>query len=89
MSVENIVLLVASAFVLYFFMIRPQQKRTKEMKKFREELSKGSKIVTSGGIHGKVVEVKGNDTVLIESNGTKFIVDKQAISAAFDPLEKK
>ena len=41
--------------VFYFFMIRPQMKKTKEAKKFRESLKKGDKIVTIGGLHGKIV----------------------------------
>ena len=75
--------------VMYFFMLRPQQKRMKELKAFRESLSKGSKVVSTGGIHGTVVEVKENDTVLVNSGGTKLIMDKKALSASFDPVEKK
>jgi len=85
----NFLLLGAAVVVMYFFMIRPQQKRMKELKKFREGLAKGDKVVSTGGIHGKIIEIKGNDTVIMESNGSKFIIDKQALSAQFDPVEKK
>lgn len=65
--------------VFYFFMIRPQQKRAKEQKKFRESLEKGTKVVTIGGIHGKVLEVN-DDTVLIQVDGAKLRVEKGSIS---------
>ena len=55
--------------VFYFFMIRPQMKKTKEAKKFRESLKKGDKIVTIGGIHGKIVEDNNEATFVIETEG--------------------
>lgn len=66
--------------VFYLFMIRPQMKKTKEEKKFREELKKGDKVVTIGGIHGKIAEVK-EGTLLIEvGEGTKLKIEKTAVS---------
>ncbi|MCA1752166.1 MAG: preprotein translocase subunit YajC [Cryomorphaceae bacterium] len=65
--------------VFYFFMIRPQQKKAKEAKKFRESLEKGKKIVTIGGIHGKVLDIQ-ETTVLIDAGGAKLRVEKAAIS---------
>ena len=65
--------------VFYFFMIRPQMKKQKELKKFRESLKTGDKVVTIGGIHGKILEV--NDaTILISSEGSKIRLDKSAIA---------
>lgn len=75
--------------VFYFFMIRPQQKKMKELKKFREAMEKGSKVVSSGGIHGKVVEVRENNTVVVDANGNKLIFEKEALSPSFNPMEKK
>ncbi|MDA7804150.1 preprotein translocase subunit YajC [Crocinitomix sp.] len=66
--------------VFYFFMIRPQMKRTKEAKAFRENIATGDKVVTIGGINGKVLEV-ADTTVLLSSDGTKIRVEKSAISA--------
>ncbi|MCM1030586.1 MAG: preprotein translocase subunit YajC [Oscillibacter sp.] len=65
--------------VMWFFMIRPQMKRQKELKAFRDSLKKGDKIVTTGGIYGKVVEI--NDfTILMEvEGGVKLKVDKSAV----------
>ena len=68
--------------VFYFFMIRPQQKKQKDQKKFRESLAKGDKIVTIGGIHGKVAEVKDADTTVLITveGGIKLKIEKSAIS---------
>jgi len=77
--------------VFYFFMIRPQVKKQKEQKKFRESLEKGSKIVTIGGIHGKIAEVK-DDIVIIEiEGGNRLKIEKAAIAKEFaaEEIEKK
>ena len=66
--------------VFYFFFIRPQQKKAKDQKKFREELKKGQKIVTIGGIHGKILEVKESTVILEVGNGIKMTVEKSAIA---------
>ncbi len=66
--------------VFYFFMIRPQQKKAKEAKKFRESLQKGSKVITIGGIHGKVLEVAETTVLLEVDNGTKIRFEKSAVA---------
>ena len=65
--------------VMYFFMIRPQVKKQKKENKFRSELSKGDQIITIGGIHGKIIELKEN-SVIIENYGVKMKIEKSAIS---------
>jgi len=65
--------------VFYFFMIYPQMKKTKAQKKFRETLDKGTKVVTIGGIHGKITDV-GETYFIIESEGTKLRIDKTSVS---------
>lgn len=68
--------------VFYFFMIRPQQKKAKQEERFVDELSKGQKVVTSTGIHGKVVSLdkdKGTMKLEIDSN-TSIKIDRIAIS---------
>lgn len=65
--------------VMYFFMIRPQVKKQKKENKFRSELSKGDQIITIGGIHGKIMELKEN-SVIIENYGVKMKIEKSAIS---------
>jgi preprotein translocase subunit YajC len=64
-------------------MIRPQMKKQKELKKFRENLKAGDKVVTIGGIHGKILEMN-DSTVLINSEGSKIRFDKSAISQSFE-----
>jgi preprotein translocase subunit YajC len=66
--------------VFYFFMIRPQQKRQKELNKMRDELSKGTQVMTNGGIYGKVAEVKDNIVVVEIADGVKVSFDKSAIA---------
>jgi preprotein translocase subunit YajC len=69
--------------IMYFFMIRPQQKKQKDTKKFIEEIKKGDDVVTIGGLHGKVYSVDG-DTVQIElDRGLKVKIEKSAISLDF------
>jgi len=71
--------LILIMVVFYFFMIYPQVKKNKAQKKFRETLDKGVKIVTIGGIHGKITDV--NDSYfIIESEGTKLRIDRTAVS---------
>ena len=77
---STIIMFVLMFVVFYFFMIRPQSKKAKEDKKFREELKKGDKVVTIGGIHGKVADVKENAVILEVGNNVKFKVEKSAIS---------
>ncbi|EPA00073.1 Preprotein translocase subunit YajC [Indibacter alkaliphilus LW1] len=69
--------------IMYFFMIRPQQKKQKETKNFLEAMKKGDTVVTIGGIHGKVSSIEG-DTVTVDlDKGLKIKVEKSAISADF------
>lgn len=73
--------LVLILVVFYFFMIRPQMKKQKELKNFRSNLKAGDKVVTIGGVHGKILEV-ADSTVLISSEGTKIRFEKSAISTS-------
>ena len=71
--------LILIVVVFYFFMIRPQIKRQKETRKFRESLSKGDNVVTTGGIYGKIVEIKETTVILQIDKEVKIKVDKNAI----------
>jgi preprotein translocase subunit YajC len=66
--------------VFYFFMIRPQMKKAKDHKKFIEELKKGDKVVTSAGIHGKIVDLNETTFLIEVEGGTKIRFDKSAVS---------
>tara|TARA_B100001939_G_scaffold228386_1_gene196676 strand:+ start:153 stop:431 length:279 start_codon:yes stop_codon:yes gene_type:complete len=78
-GMSSLIMLGLMVLVFWFFMIRPQMKKQKELKKFREALAKGDHIVTIGGIHGKILEVT-DTTVLVQSDNTKLRFDKSAIS---------
>jgi len=71
--------LILIVVVFYFFMIRPQVKRQKETRKFRESLKKGDKVVTTGGIYGKIVEVKETVIILEITKDVVIKVDKNGI----------
>lgn len=76
MQIVMIVLLIG---VFYFMMIRPQQKRQKEIRNFRESIKEGDRVTTAGGILGKVKKVK-NTTFLLEiSNGVVIEIDKNSV----------
>ena len=66
--------------VFYFFMIRPQQKKAKDARKFRESIQKGAKVVTIGGLHGKVVEVAEKTVLLEVDNNVKLRFEKSALA---------
>ena len=76
----NIAFLVAIFVIFYFFMIRPQNKKRKELQNMRESLKKGDSVVTIGGIHGKVADIKETTIVLSVDANTKIKVDKSSIS---------
>ncbi|MGQ1891964.1 preprotein translocase subunit YajC [Thermophagus sp. OGC60D27] len=75
--------------VFYFFMIRPQVKRQKELRKYRESLKKGDKVVTTGGIYGKVAEVKENYVVVEIATNVNIKVDKAGIIMDMSDAVKK
>ncbi len=65
--------------VFYFFMIRPQVKKQKEMRNFRDNLEKGDKVITTGGIYGKINNISENIITMDIGNGVTIKVDKNAI----------
>jgi preprotein translocase subunit YajC len=66
--------------VFWFFMIRPQVKKQKKERKFREEIKKGDKVVTTGGVHGKIAEVSDKTVMLDVAEGLRLKVDLTAIT---------
>ncbi|MRT94824.1 preprotein translocase subunit YajC [Ancylomarina sp. 16SWW S1-10-2] len=85
----SLLMLGAIVVVFYFFMIRPQMKRQKDLKKFREELKKGDKIVTTGGIYGKIIEMQ-ETTVIMEVEGkSRLKIDKVAIIKDMSDVAQK
>lgn len=66
--------------VFYFFMIRPQMKKAKDQKKYVEELKKGDKVITTSGIHGKIVEMNDTTFLIEVESGTKIRFEKSSVS---------
>ncbi|MEJ6694364.1 MAG: preprotein translocase subunit YajC [Chitinophagales bacterium] len=90
----NMVLISAAMFVLYFFMLRPNQKKAKQAEAFMEGLEKGTKVVTASGIHGKVNRINEGTIDMEIGKNTIIKVEKNAISiemstALNKPAEEK
>ncbi|HRQ83597.1 MAG TPA: preprotein translocase subunit YajC [Flavobacteriales bacterium] len=79
-GMSTIIMMLLLFVVFYFFMIRPQQKKAKDARKFRENLQKGARVVTIGGLHGKVVEVSEKTVLLEATDGVKLRFEKSAIA---------
>ncbi len=71
----------AMILIFYFFMIRPQQKKQSDQKTFASELKRGDKVVTIGGMHGKVAAIEDNLLTIEFEKGVKIKFDKASISA--------
>lgn len=76
----QIVFFGAIILIFYFFMIRPQQKKAKDQKKFIEEIKRGDYVVTIGGAHGHVAELEGDTFILEVEKGGRIRFNKSAIS---------
>ncbi|HBG40697.1 MAG TPA: preprotein translocase subunit YajC [Porphyromonadaceae bacterium] len=78
----SLIMMVAIIAIFYFFMIRPQQKKQKEVEKARNAINVGDKVVSAGGIHGRVKEV-GDTWFLVEvADGVKMKFEKSSVYAA-------
>lgn len=75
-----LLMLLAMFLIFYLFMIRPQQKKQKKLEEARNSLQRGDKVVTIGGIHGKIVDVKDRTFTIEISRDVRIEVDKAAIS---------
>jgi len=82
-NMTMLLMIGAIILVFYFFMIRPQQKKQKQMANFRDSLKRGDKIVTIGGIHGKITDVQEGTFIIEVEDGTKLRIEKAAV--AIDP----
>ena len=85
MQIVMIVLLIA---VFYFFMIRPQNKKQKEIKKFREGIQKCDKVITAGGIYGTIKEIKETHFVLEIADNVKISIDKGSVYPSIDAAQQ-
>lgn len=86
-----IIMMVAIFAIMYFFMIRPQQKKQKEIKKFQNSLTEGSKVVTASGVYGTVKRiVLENNTLEVEiAKGVTVTIDRSYVFADTTALQTK
>lgn len=84
---ENLIFLVLFVAIMYFFMFMPQIKKQKKQRKFISELKKGDKVVTTGGIHGKITELKELTVILDLGGGAKMKINRAAISLEATSLD--
>ncbi len=86
---SGILMMVVIIAIFYFFMIRPQQKRQKDIQRAREAMKVGDKVVTAGGIYGKIKEI-GSTFMLIEvSDGVRIRVDKASVFASSEDVQQQ
>lgn len=76
---NGIFMIIAIIAIFYFMMVRPQQKKQKEIRRFREGLEEGDMVITAGGIHGKITGIKDNHFIVRIANGVEIKVDKGSI----------
>ena len=76
------IMLIAMFAIMYFFMIRPQNKKQKEINNFRKSLQLNQRVITAGGIHGTVKEINDSDVVIEVASNVRIRVDKNSIFAA-------
>lgn len=79
-SIQSLLPFVLMFGVIYLFMIRPQMQRQKKEKAFASALKKGDKVVTKSGMHGKVLDLNDDGTVIIESGAGKIKFERSSIS---------
>ncbi len=72
--------LILIIVVFYLFFIRPQMKKQKDLRKFRENLRKGDKIITIGGIHGKIVEEQEKTFTIEVEGGNRLRIERSAVA---------
>ena len=85
-GIQMIVMLVGLFAIVYFFMIRPQNKKQKEIQKFRNALEVGQDVITIGGIHGTIKRIEDNDIITLSvSAGVEIKFDRSAIMPKGQP----
>ena len=88
-STYMIAMIVAMVAIFYFFMIRPQQKRQKDIQKTREAMKTGDKVILAGGIHGRIKEIAETSMLIEIAEGVRIRVDKSSVFASSDDVQQK
>ena len=88
-GMSGIIMIVLMIVIFYFFMIRPQQKKQKELKKQREAMQNGDKVVTAGGIHGRVKEIRETTIIVEAAPGVSLKVERGSVYPLVEEQPKK
>lgn len=76
------IMMIAMFAIIYFFMIRPQNKKQKEIMNFRKGLEVGQRVITAGGVYGKIKDIKDTTVILEIADNVKIQIDKNSIYAS-------
>ena len=88
-SYMGIIMIVAMVAIFYLFMIRPQQKRQKDLQKAREAMKTGDKVILAGGIHGRIKEIAETNMLIEVAEGVRIRVDKGSVYASAEDIQQK
>ena len=88
-GMSGIIMIVLMIVIFYFFMIRPQQKKQKELNKQREAMQNRDKVVTAGGIHGRVKEIRETTVIVEAAPGVSLKVDRGSVYPLVEEQPKK
>ena len=88
-SYMPIIMIVAMVAIFYFFMIRPQQKRQKDIQRSREAMKTGDKVILAGGIHGRIKEIADTNMIIEIAEGVRIRVDKSSVYASAEDIQSK
>jgi preprotein translocase subunit YajC len=84
-----ILMIVALFGIMYFMMIRPQQKKQKELQLARNAMKNGDKVITAGGIHGRIKEISETSMLIEISDGVRIRVEKSSVFASSEDIQQK
>ena len=88
-SYSTILMIVAFIAIFYFFMIRPQQKRQKDIQRSREAMKTGDRVIVAGGIHGRIKEIADSSMLVEVADGVRIRVDKGSVFASPEDMQGK
>jgi preprotein translocase, YajC subunit len=86
---STILMIVAMIAIMYFLMIRPQQKKQKEIQKARSAMKNGDKVITAGGIHGRIKEISDTSILIEVADGIRIRVEKNSVYASPEDIQPK
>ena len=86
---SGFIMIIAMIAIFYFLMIRPQQKKQKDLQRSREAMKNGDKVITAGGIHGRIKEISDTSMLIEVSDGVRIRVEKSSVYASSEDIQQK